>query len=518
MKSIIPALLLLIFATASSAQTADAPAFDVLEIRVLGNSTLPPESIEAAVYPHTGPGKSLAEVQAARDDLERAYRDAGYGTVFVDVPEQDVTEGIVRLKVTEGRLDRIRVTGARYFSNGRILAELPSLQRGAVPSLATLQQELVAVNQAGADRAITPVLKAGRTPGTVDIELKVRDELPVHGGLTVNDRYTANTTRTRVNVDLSYTNLFQKFHSLSLQYQTAPQNQDEAKVIAATYVAPLPNRDLLAVYGVDTDSDIAAIGTLSVLGKGRIYGLRYIHPWTSLGGAYDSVSLGADLKDFSETINLTSGVSDRTPIRYINWSAAYSHTLRRERRLDSINISLNAGLRRIVNNTDQFAFKRFDGRPNYVYLRASGIFERPAPFGTTLALKLTAQYSPQPLISNEQLGIGGAATVRGYLDSELLGDYGFASSLEWHAPTVNWQQGEQQTAFDAFLFYDAGLVGLHEPLSQSRRSDLASVGLGLRWSGWRGLRGSLEWANPLVPSANVLDGEQRLHFEIQYQF
>src|SRR5262245_6950223 len=55
-------------------------AFDVWEFRVLGNTTLPSLAIERAVYPHLGKGKRIADVELARQDLERSFRDAGYGT------------------------------------------------------------------------------------------------------------------------------------------------------------------------------------------------------------------------------------------------------------------------------------------------------------------------------------------------------------------------------------------------------------------------------------------------------
>src|SRR4029077_11587293 len=86
--------------------TANAPApqgeaFPILEYRVLGNTVLDTRRVERTVYPHLGPTRTLNDVQAARGELEKAYRDAGYSSVFVDIPEQSVESGIVRLKVTE---------------------------------------------------------------------------------------------------------------------------------------------------------------------------------------------------------------------------------------------------------------------------------------------------------------------------------------------------------------------------------------------------------------------------------
>ena len=125
----------------------------------------------------------------------------GPRTVYVDIPEQSVESGIIRLTVTEGRLDQVRVSGTRYFMNRHILAALPSLEPGAVPHFPDLQRQLNALNQASPDLGVAPVLKPGPQPGTVDVDLKVKDTLPLHASLEVNDRYTADTTHTRVSLD-----------------------------------------------------------------------------------------------------------------------------------------------------------------------------------------------------------------------------------------------------------------------------------------------------------------------------
>src|SRR6201995_3142454 len=72
--------------------------FDLWELRVLGNTVLPRIDVESVVYPFLGPKKHISDVEAARKALETTYHQKGYGTVFVDIPEQDVEEGIVRLR------------------------------------------------------------------------------------------------------------------------------------------------------------------------------------------------------------------------------------------------------------------------------------------------------------------------------------------------------------------------------------------------------------------------------------
>ena len=56
-----------------------------------------------------------------------AYRERGYVTVSVGLPPQKLPHAEVKVKITEGRLAAINVTGNRWFSTDNVLRALPSL-------------------------------------------------------------------------------------------------------------------------------------------------------------------------------------------------------------------------------------------------------------------------------------------------------------------------------------------------------------------------------------------------------
>jgi hemolysin activation/secretion protein len=504
--------------TAGDAAAAPGEKFDVWEFRVVGSNVLERKAAERALYSHLGPGKTIADVEQARQALETAYRSAGYSTVFVDIPEQTVDAGVVRLNVTEGKLARLRVSGARYFSNRQILAHLPSLQEGEVPHLSETQRELAALNRVTADRSITPILRAGRDAGTVDVELRVTDDLPFHGSVEVNDRHTADTSKLRTNVNLSYDNLWQKAHSISLQYQAAPEERQEAKVIAGTYVARFDGmRPVLAMYAVNSSSDVATIGTLSVLGKGRIYGMRGILPLDPLGKFFHNLTLGIDLKDFDENIRLTERDGVATAIKYVNWSSSYAFGWSLPRSTSDFSLGTSWGMRGLGNDDEEFEQKRFKARANYAYLTGSAQHSRQIFDKSRFVARLSWQYANAPLISNEQFTAGGAASVRGYLEAERLGDRGASMSLEFHSPPL--VSGPRVKDLHLFVFYDAAFLAIEDPLpGQDDRFRLSSTGVGLRFSGLGGLSAELDWAKALRDGANVLEGEDRVHFRLNYGF
>src|SRR5262245_26288253 len=85
------------------------PRFVINRFEVTGNTILTPAQIEQAVAPYTGKDKDFGDVQRALDALERAYRDAGYGIIQVQLPEQDITRGVVQFRVLEQRIGRVTI-------------------------------------------------------------------------------------------------------------------------------------------------------------------------------------------------------------------------------------------------------------------------------------------------------------------------------------------------------------------------------------------------------------------------
>ena len=506
--------------------------FNIWEFRVLGNHVLPTRAIEAAVYPFLGPNGTLDTVKRAADALEKAYKTAGYGTVYVDIPEQAVDQGIVRLKVTEGRIDRVHVRGDRYFSDRQIRAALPALARGKTLALPALQQQLTKLNTRTADRTVAPILKAGPRPGTLDVDLAVKDRLPLHGSVQYDNRHTADTTPNRATVALHYDNLWQRQDSLALEYQTAPAKPRDAEVLVANYTGHLGSSDALGIFSyIRTNSDVVALGTLGVLGKGTIYGAHYLLPIANDPRTSQTFNAGVDYKDVLTSVlpeATAGGTGSSTTIaptavtavvRYLNWSAAYFALWRAAGGSVALNAGVNVGIRSLVNSSNEFENVRYNARPNYFDLRVGLNANQPLPFRFALAARVSGQWADAPLVNNEQFSIGGEDTVRGYLEAETLGDSGAAGSLELHGPSLGTHFGATLAGLYPFAFIDAGVATLIDPLpGQSRNLALWSDGVGLRLDNPSGFAGSVDYAVPRRAGIRTRRDDSRIDFSLQYAF
>lgn len=496
----------------------DEHKFNIWELQVEGNTLLDTGLIERTVYPFLGPDRSIKDVEAARQSLEAFYRDSGYPTVVVDIPEQDVSEGIVRLKVVQGTVSRVRVTGSRYFSLGRIRAGAPALAQGEVPYLPALQDQLKDINQASPDRSVTPIFRPGRTPGTVEVELRVKDELPLHADVELNNRYSRDTSELRASGTLRYANLWQREHSASLMYQTAPQAPDEVRVLAGTYVMPLGDGNVLAGYVVDSKSNVGTAGDLTVIGNGTILGTRLVKALPGQKGYYHSATFGLDYKNFKEDIRPLDGEGYNTPIDYTQFMAQYRGTLVDPTSKLTLGASVNFGLRGLGNTTAEFENKRYLARPNYLYIGAFGDYTRDLGRGMQLYLALDSQLADSPLVSNEQFSAGGASSVRGYFESQALGDDGVTANVELRSPSYAGKL-PHVSELRFLVFADAARLHVRKPLvSQISRYELYSTGLGLRVKGDQGLDATLDWAWPLIDANGVDKGDPRAHFSLHYGF
>lgn len=517
-------------ASGTTANGENNPRFDLFEIRVTGNSKLPQEAVERSVYPFLGESKTIEDVDQARAALEKAYHAAGYLTVLVDIPEQDVNNNVVVLNVTEGRVGRLRVKNAHYYALGRIKALAASVQEGQVPHFPTVQDDMTKLNRT-ADRRVTPVMKPGKTFGTVDVELKVEDSLPWHGSLELNNRYNRDTSHTRLSGSMRYDNLWQRDHSLTLGFQVTPERTSEIQVLSANYLARFDDTNaLLALYAIHSQSSInsvASVGGLNVLGDGVILGFRWIKPLPSVDNYSHNVSAGLDYKDFGQSQRFGSDAINN-PVTYVPLSVQYSANLKGDSWFSRLSSTATFGLGGFMADETDFHSKREGSSPDFVLTKLDLQHTQAIYQGFQGFVKLGGQFTDQPLIQNEQYLAGGLDTVRGYIEAEVVGDRAIYSTLELRSPPLfrglSWLQEAKLTAFYDYAQVRRVTPSNQTPSSSPSSEELAGAGVGFRIKAWKRLNASLDLAwplknifnsgiDPLITQKNELRGHARLWYE-----
>jgi hemolysin activation/secretion protein len=487
--------------------------FDIFEYVIDGNTVLQVPEVEEAVYPFLGEQREADDVDKAREALERLYQSKGFQAVQVSIPEQGIESGIIHIQVTENPVGRLRIVDSRFHSLQALRENAPSLAEGKVLNTKDVQADIVALNQQP-NVTITPQLKAGRVPGTVDVDLQVQDHPPFHASVEVNNQYGQATSELRTVASVGYDNLWQLGHSVNLSYLIAPQDPDDAKVLSGSYLARIPRTSVsLLGYAVKSDSNVAALAGTDVVGKGTIFGARAIVSLPGTDMFFQSLTLGVDRKNLTQNV-ITSGVPSNAPILYYPASIAYSGTWQQGEEATHIGASLNFALP-AGSGSSKFDAQRFDALRQYFYVKGDASRSQPLPLDLILYGRAAGQITEDSLLSSEQLSAGGENTVRGYLEAERLGDYGALGTLELRSPNFGTDIYSGIKEWRVLAFVDGAILAIRNPLpGQLTSYRIAGAGIGTRFNAFDRVNAAFDVAYAIADGAVTQSGTTRLHFRV----
>jgi hemolysin activation/secretion protein len=473
--------------------------------------------IEKAVYPWLGPGRTAGDVEQARAALEKAYRDKGYQTVSVEIPPQQGRGGIVFLSVVEQKVGRLRVTGARFFLPSQIKAKAPSMAEGTVLNFNDVSRDIVALNK-WPDRRVVPSVAAGQEPGTADVNLGVKDSLPLHGSLELNNRYSAYTTPLRLNAALSYNNLWQLGHSAGFNYEVAPERTADATIYSGFYTARIPNVNwlTLTLEARKQDSSIApADQTFFTVAPGETLGGHLSVTLPSIENFFHSLSFGASYKHYQSDTGIAFYFTEN---KYYLWNLDYEASWVEKGSITALDLGLNYSLRG-TSSAAAFEQSRYKADDGFIYLRGHLSHTHDLPAGFEVFGKVQGQISDRPLINSEQFAGGGLDSARGYLEATQLGDSALFGTVELRSPSLLFGLGGDRHEWRVYGFCDAGILTLRDPLpDEQSRFNFASVGVGTRVRLLDHFNGSLDAGFPLTQPASTSTNHLLLTFRLWSDF
>jgi hemolysin activation/secretion protein len=489
------------------------------EYLVRGNTVLDARAIEAAVTPFLGPGRTLKDVEGARDALVAAYQARGYQSVYVDLPEQQVEQGVVVLQVSETKVGRLRVVGAQYNSPLDVRQQVPALTEGTVPDFTQAQVELTALNR-GPKRQVMPLVKQGSLPGTMDVDLKVDDSSPWRASVGLNNDYSADTKKLRTSMSVGHDNLWQMGHSATISFFGTPGDLNQTKVWSASYVAPIGTQGWsVEATGYQSNSNVASTGGTSVLGKGHALGMKLNYTVPNSGIWWHSFSAGIDFKDNQEALKL-NGTGSSVPLKYVPLSVSYNGFAQTEAATYGLGLSLVAGTRASFGyGSDSAAYdnKRYKASPSFLVLKGDGNATYTLGSGAQLHGRMSGQLADAALVSGEQMAAGGANSVRGYLSAEATGDYGVSGTVEWRTPQLTYFSRLEN--WRLFAFADGARLRLRDPMiEQKDLFGLASVGVGSSFQFLRYLNGRIDFSYPLRDGPRTHKHVRRINFNLSASY
>lgn len=477
-------------------------SFDIVRFQVDGNSILTPARIEQLVAPFVGPKKRYGDVQKALEALDNEYRALGYGTVNVYVPEQELTSGVVKLQISEAVVNKLVITGNKYFNEANIRATLPELKPGNAPNMRKISENIQLANENPA-KQLEVTMGVSDDDTKVDAKIAVTEENPERYFVTLDNSGTAATGNHRVGFSYQNANLFDKDNVLTLAYTTAPDSPKGVKVdiFSVGYKLPLYSLgdSIDFIYGNSTSETPTVQATgLGIVGKGETFLLNYNHIYPREGG-FTSKLVGGLAYKFVNTRCSTNGtptdpaagVASCTPHTFRPVTLTYSGQIQAPGQ--SIDFSVGAMYHAFpmgrsyvfATNGVRDRYSAPTGRSmddRFTAFKFSGSYAYALPGDWLARGAVAAQYAEDALPSGEQLALAGTSAVRGFFGGAVLMDRGYVGNLELYTP--DWGQRLGIPGNIKFLaFYDFAYgANVNGTPATSSRAHIGSIGVGARYN------------------------------------
>lgn len=420
--------------------------------------------LDAVAAKYIGKRVDIAGLQSMVADINQIYAQRGIVTAIATLPAQTATGGAVKIKLTEGRLQKISVAGNQQ-TREFYLRNAVDQPKGEVLDVPKLNRDVVWFNRTN-DVQMRALLQPGTDFGLTDLQLAVT-EPPVNTLQFFYDNQGVKTTGANEG------GVYYKRHGLAgiddrlTFYGVRSEGNLNGNVAYNIPVNPWGGR-LGASYTQGKIKIVQGPATpLDVNGRSNQTSLNFGQPlfindmW--LVQANYAYGYGNSESNFGPAPNIAS--------RYSKNTGGLSATISGAEYAATISPSINA-----INWHDKIgpfgerSFNTYTGSANASY-------RFPAAFSATFLSSW--QYTPKQFLQINDLpgdqlfSIGGPTTVRGYPTNAAAGNSGYYFNAEFHRDMSDIVKG-----LDVFGFTDSGMTFSSAPA----RTQLDSSGVGVSWS------------------------------------
>ncbi len=495
-----------------------APA-DELKVRInhieLQNSTLlSAKQSREAIAPFEGKDLTFHEMETLAQQLTNLYIKAGYLNSQVYIPAQDFSKETLLLSAQETVVNTVIYEPIRWFPSHSILPQV-DLKSGEPFNVKPLDRSIHILNN-NPDLTIRARLEKGNTSGTTNVILSGQSHFPLHITPFWDNLGRDSIGNFRYGATLSDNNLLGLGDRENASFNLSRRSFG----VINQYSIPVGR------YGTQLGFDYAYsnvrlggdVEALKIQSRAHIFTPSIHQPlWqndrfgVNTYLAFDFLNLNTDILGlplFRDRLRILRPGMDA----YLNdrWGRTY------------LNQEVGMGLDILGGSVGNTALSSKPGSGTK-FVRISGGLTRvqKLPWSTTGILRARYQYSPNRLVSAEQFQAGGAFTVRGYTEGQVIGDSGYVLNAEWYIPFLPKKlhlpyskQSLRQTV-QLVTFADWGQLFTNRAIStETTRNNLLSCGAGLRIQLTRFLVARLDLGIPLLQTQDEAR-KPRLHFGLQ---
>ncbi|UPT99806.1 ShlB/FhaC/HecB family hemolysin secretion/activation protein [Bradyrhizobium barranii subsp. apii] len=450
------------------------PKFRLRKVEFDASKFITPAELDEIAKKYVGKNVDIAALLQLVADINAIYTERGIVTGIATLPDQDAKGGIVRVKLTEGRLQKTTIEGNKQTRTDYILQRVKEPE-GEVLDVPKLNRDVIWFNRTN-DVQIKALLQPGTSFGLTDLQFAVIEPPVDTLQLFTDNQGAENTGRWEGGAFYKRHGLFGVDDRLTFYGVRADGNLN-GNAAYSIPVNPWGGR-----VGVSyTEGKIKIIQgpfvALDVTGRSSQAAVNFSQPvwvtqnWLILLNAAETE--GKTVSRFA-TVSVTDDHYDKATagLSVTNSGNTYSITV-------SPAVNYITWHDYVLGNNR--AFNTYTG--SLIATSAAG------PQNFSANVLASWQYTQEKLLPGDQIfSIGGPTTVRGYPSNSASGDSGYYFNAELHYNWSSWLKG-----FDTYIFTEWGAVYSTFP----GVTELASVGVGFSWTYASFMTFEANYATPL---------------------
>ncbi|MEH3104249.1 MAG: hypothetical protein PGN12_10125 [Sphingomonas phyllosphaerae] len=504
-------------------EAAAATRFAWTEVRIEGATVIPVARLMREWKHAPGEEVSVEDVFRFANAVTRVYAKKGFALSFGVVPQQQIKDGVVTLRVVEGFVDRIDFTGDKLprglLGHGPVAGIADRIRRSRPLRNADLERYLLLINDvpgvaARATLSPSPDVLGGSIL-TIDITRKRRSmdvgynsfmpkSLGTHvvGGTVEGNALLTGGDRLRVGAYQSVTS--DAYWNVAGDYATVLDHDGLSLSVSGSYAHTRPTTPLLHLLGYQGSATTGRVALSYPVIRSRTQNL--------------SLEVGAALAHTDSELLGRAELRDRlrSTVTALTYDVTDAHLA-----ASSLRLGMEQGFK-LFGAT---ANSRFNGRLDYLLLTLE--VQRLQPIARLGSGQISTLIAAQgqvsakgPLYSSAECSYGGRRFGRRFDSGSIVGDQCLLSSIElrWSMPA---SIAGLPVGLQAYGFADAGRVWQQGRLlpGERREESAASAGLGLRLSLTDHISGGIEVSRIIkTVKGSSLDRSPRLLGNVSFRF
>jgi len=457
----------------------------IREFRLSGNTVFSDAELAEITRPYENREITSSELQAVRYALTLFYIDRGYINSGAIIPDQSVTDGSVRIRIIEGELTSIDISGNERLRQDYISDRI-ALRAGPPLNIVQLGEQLQIMQQNPLLERINATLEPGAEPGQSTLHVDIHEAQPYQLWTAVDNHQSPSVGGEQVRLWGLHRNLTGRGDTAQFEIGHA-EGLDEWN---ANYAIPLNARDTtLRLYYDRIDSEVVEdpFDKLDIESDEETWSLSLTQPFYLSPSRTLSLGLSLDLRESENyllgypfpTQGTDNGRIDLTVLRLSQeWLDRGRSQVLAARSLVSFGIDAFGAT--VSGEPRDGEFVSWLGQLQWA--------RRIGSSSSQVIFRSDAQLANGGLPSMEQFTVGGADTVRGYRENRLVSDTGFVASMELRVPVYSSESGDFMV--QAAPFADYGYASNRSD-PDLPRNEISSIGIGLLGTLFRRLDFSL---------------------------